>query len=94
MMEEAEAGGQRVALWSLSAVDWGPLGRAGRIGARLHAARVGDIILMHDGGRGINRPAETVQALPAFLRALQQGSLVPSRLSALGASVAAASAQK
>ena len=94
MIEEAEAGGQRVALWSLSAVDWGPLGRAARIDARLHAARVGDIILMHDGGRGINRPAETVQVLPGFLRALQQRSLVPSRLSALGESVAAASTQK
>lgn len=84
MIEEAEAGGQRVALWSLSAVDWGPLGRAAGIAARLRAARAGDIILMHDGGRGINRPAELVRVLPGFLESLLQRGLVPSRLSAVG----------
>jgi peptidoglycan/xylan/chitin deacetylase (PgdA/CDA1 family) len=83
MIEEAAASGQRVALWSLSAVDWGPLGRAAGIGVRLRAARAGDIILMHDGGRGINRPAELARVLPGFLESLLQRGLVPSRLSAV-----------
>jgi hypothetical protein len=29
--------------------------------------QAGDIVLMHDGGRGINRPEELVKVLPEFL---------------------------
>jgi len=82
MIEEAEDGGQQVALWSLSAVDWGPLGYASGIATRLRAVRPGDIVLMHDGGRGINRPEELARVLPGFLETLVQRRLVPSALSA------------
>ena len=81
MIEEAERGGQKLVLWDLSAVDWGPLGVAPAIARRLAATRAGDIILMHDGGRGINRPGELAEALPGFLAALGRRGLVPSRLS-------------
>lgn len=67
MLEEAERGGQIRVLWSRSAVDWGPLGEARGIARRLGAAQPGDIVLMHDGGYGINRPAELVKVLPGFL---------------------------
>lgn len=67
MIEEAESRGETLVLWSRSAVDWGPFGQARAIARRLGAARPGDIVLMHDGGRGINRPGELVEVLPAFL---------------------------
>jgi len=54
-------------LWNRSAVDWGPLGSARGIARRLRAVQAGDIVLMHDGGRGINRPEELVKVLPEFL---------------------------
>ncbi len=77
MVEEAAAGGQQLALWSLSAIDWGPLGRADGIARRLARARPGDVVLMHDGGRGINHPAQLAQVLPAFLDSLPQRGLKP-----------------
>ena len=80
MIEEAERGGQTLALWNHSAVDWGPLGSARRIAHRLSAAQAGDIVLMHDGGRGINRPEELVKVLPEFLSNLSRRGLVPSLL--------------
>lgn len=80
MIEEAERGGQTLALWNHSAVDWGPLGSARRIAHRLSAAQAGDIVLMHDGGRGINRPEELVKVLPQFLSDLRRRGLVPSLL--------------
>jgi peptidoglycan/xylan/chitin deacetylase (PgdA/CDA1 family) len=80
MTEAALEGGQQVALWSLSALDWGPLGYAAGIEQRLRRARAGDIILMHDGGRG-NRPAALERVLPGFLRAATECAL---RASALG----------
>jgi len=84
MIEEAERGGQTLALWNHSAVDWGPLGSARRIAHRLSAAQAGDIVLMHDGGRGINRPEELVKVLPEFLSNLSRRGLVPSLLPELG----------
>lgn len=80
MIEEAERGGQKLVLWDLSAVDWGPLGAAPAIARRLAATQAGDIILMHDGGRGINRPGELVEALPGFLADLSRRGLVPALL--------------
>lgn len=80
MIEEAERSGQTLVLWNRSAVDWGPLGSARGIARRLRAARAGDIVLMHDGGRGINRPEELVKALPEFLSNLSRLELVPSLL--------------
>jgi len=67
MIEEAECGGQALMLWNRSALDWGPLGSARGIARRLRAVQAGDIVLMHDGGRGINRPEELVKVLPQFL---------------------------
>lgn len=68
MLAAAEELGERAIGWDLSAVDWGPLGRSGGIARRLGRARAGDIVLMHDGGRGINHPDQLVRVLPAFLR--------------------------
>lgn len=72
MVDEARHGGQTLVLWDRSAVDWGPRGRASGISRRLHAAQDGDILLMHDGGRGINRPGELVKILPQFLAYLKR----------------------
>jgi peptidoglycan-N-acetylglucosamine deacetylase len=82
MIDEAEAGDQCIALWSLSAVDWGPLGRASAIAARLWKASAGDIILMHDGARSSNHPGELIRVLPDFLDALVQRRLRPTLLEA------------
>jgi peptidoglycan/xylan/chitin deacetylase (PgdA/CDA1 family) len=65
--------GQRIALWSLSALDWGPLGAPERIALRLARAAPGDIVLLHDGPRIHNRPAATLLALPAMLARAQRG---------------------
>lgn len=67
MIEQAQADGQSIVLWSLSALDWGPLGSPPRILRRLQRAVPGDIILMHDGGRGPNKPAHLTSVLPIFL---------------------------
>lgn len=77
MIEEAENGGQKLVLWNRSAVDWGLLGEASGIARRLSAVQAGDIVLMHDGGRGINRPDELVKVLPEFLSNLGRRGLVP-----------------
>ena len=77
MADEAQNGGQRVVLWSLSAIDWGPLGRVERIAARLDHVDAGDIVLMHDSRNRHNHPEETLRALPAFLGRLRGRGLVP-----------------
>jgi peptidoglycan-N-acetylglucosamine deacetylase len=77
MVEEAQLAGQGIVLWSLSAIDWGPLGRAARIAARLKAVAPGDIVLMHDGRRSRNRPDELVRVLPGFLADLRKRVLAP-----------------
>ena len=71
---------QRVALWSVSAVDWGPLATPERIRARLSALRAGDIVLMHDGPLRHNRPAHTLQVLPPLLAALTREGPIPAPL--------------
>ena len=81
MIEEADRGGQALVLWNRSAVDWGPLGSARGVARRLSAAMAGDIILMHDGGRGSNHPEEMVKVLPQFLSSISQRGIVPSLLS-------------
>jgi peptidoglycan/xylan/chitin deacetylase (PgdA/CDA1 family) len=79
-IEEARDSGQRVVLWNVSAIDWGPLGGAGRINARLDAVRAADIVLMHDGGWGINRPDQLTRVLPSFFDRLRRRSLTPASL--------------
>ncbi|HEX6572942.1 MAG TPA: polysaccharide deacetylase family protein [Steroidobacteraceae bacterium] len=80
LAEAAREEGQRVALWSVSAVDWGPLATPERIRARLSALRAGDIVLMHDGPLRHNRPAHTLQVLPPLLAALTREGPIPAPL--------------
>jgi peptidoglycan/xylan/chitin deacetylase (PgdA/CDA1 family) len=80
MAEEAQRAGQAVVLWSLSAVDWGPLGSARGIFRRLGKADSGDIVLMHDGGRGPNKPEHMTAVLPAFLDAMAHRRLAAGSL--------------
>ena len=49
--------------------------RDGAIAARLQKAAAGDIVLMHDGARGINRPDELARVLPAFLERIAREKL-------------------
>jgi peptidoglycan/xylan/chitin deacetylase (PgdA/CDA1 family) len=81
MVDEARAQGQTLVLWNLSAIDWGPMGGSHGIARRLRRAAAGDIVLMHDGNRGINRTAELAVTLPAFLVGLGQRGLRPALLS-------------
>jgi peptidoglycan-N-acetylglucosamine deacetylase len=81
MSDEAERQGERVVLWGVSAVDWGPLGAADRIEKRLNAVKGGDIVLMHDGRNQHNRPDQLLQILPLFLRRLADRGLRPALLS-------------
>jgi peptidoglycan/xylan/chitin deacetylase (PgdA/CDA1 family) len=74
MLEEAENASQTTVLWSLSAIDWGPLGGADKIADRLAKAAPGDIVLMHDGG-GRNKPEQLANVLPAFLDIMQHSGL-------------------
>lgn len=80
LVEAAREEGQRVALWSVSAIDWGPLATPGRIGSRLGSLRAGDIVLMHDGPLRHNRPDRTLQVLPGLLAALTRDGPVPAPL--------------
>ena len=80
MVEEARELGQELVLWHRSAVDWGLLGRARWIRRRLARVTAGDIVLMHDGARGSNRPAELIGQLPWFLQDLDSRRLEPSLL--------------
>ena len=80
MVDEAAAQGQTLVLWNLSAIDWGPLGGSRAIARRLRRAAAGDIVLMHDGNRGINRTAELAASLPGFLTGLGQRALRPALL--------------
>ena len=80
LVEAARDEGQRVALWSVSAVDWGPFATPARIRSRLADLRGGDIVLMHDGPLRHNRPDCTLGVLPATLAALPQRGLAPAPL--------------
>lgn len=75
MSDEAQRCGERVVLWDVSAVDWGPLGAAEGIEKRLGAVKRGDIVLMHDGRNQHNRPDQLLQILPLFLRKLDDHGL-------------------
>ncbi|MEX0731230.1 MAG: polysaccharide deacetylase family protein [Aquisalimonadaceae bacterium] len=80
MAEEARRSGHTIVLWTLSAVDWGPLGRSRGIARRLARMQAGDIVLMHDHGWGINRPRQLVSVLPHQLRILTMQGLRSVRL--------------
>lgn len=83
MLEEASASDQTAVLWSLSAIDWGPLGRADEIAERLAQVKSGDIVLMHDGRNRHNNPNELLSVLPSFLAQLQARQLAPAVLSSI-----------
>jgi peptidoglycan/xylan/chitin deacetylase (PgdA/CDA1 family) len=68
----AHAWQQRVALWSRSAIDWGPFGTTDQVARRLGCVRCGDIVLLHDGPWLQNRPAATLGALPSLLARMQR----------------------
>lgn len=82
MTDAAVACGETPVGWHLSAVDWGPLGTAPRIAARLRRVRAGDIVLMHDARNRHNRPDELLRVLPAFLEDLSHRRLNPVALPA------------
>jgi peptidoglycan/xylan/chitin deacetylase (PgdA/CDA1 family) len=75
MSEEAQRQGERVVMWDLSAVDWGPLGARAQIERRLACVRANHIVLMHDGRNRRNRPDQLLQALPSVLDGLLQRQL-------------------
>lgn len=79
-LDQAESLGQTTILWDVSAIDWGPRGQAEGIRARLGTVGAGDIVLMHDGSRGINHPEETLKVLPEFLARLAGEGLVASAI--------------
>jgi peptidoglycan-N-acetylglucosamine deacetylase len=72
MLEAAAAEGQRVVLWSRSAIDWGPFGAAPAILRRLRRVRGGDIVLMHDALNKRNKPDASVLALETALPELRR----------------------
>lgn len=80
MIEEAQQDGQAIVLWSLSAVDWGPLGSGPEISRRLRKAVPGDIVLLHDGRRGPNKPEHMTAVLPDFLDAMARWRLTAGSL--------------
>lgn len=75
MSDEAQRCGERVVLWDVSAIDWGPMGSADHIEKRLDGVKGGDIVLMHDGRNQHNRPDQLIQILPLFLRKLSDRGL-------------------
>lgn len=77
MSDEAHLCGATAVAWDLSAIDWGPLGTAQRIAARLQRLISGDIVLMHDGRNRYNRPDELLRVLPGFLDELQRRQIRP-----------------
>lgn len=80
MVEAAAGEGQALVMWDVSAIDWGPLGRAAGIASRLARTRAGDIVLMHDAPRGINRTGELAAVLPGFLAGMRRRGLAAARL--------------
>jgi peptidoglycan-N-acetylglucosamine deacetylase len=75
MTDEARRQGEHVVLWNVSAIDWGVLGTATRIGRRLSQTGANDVVLMHDGRNRHNRPDQLLEALPGFLLELQRRDL-------------------
>ncbi len=68
--------GHHIVLWTLSALDWVPLGAYGIIIRVMMFLRSGCIILLHDGGsltgrEGANRN-RTVAALPAVIKLIKK----------------------
>ncbi len=75
MRQAAAEEGQRIVLWSRSAVDWGPWATSSSVSRRLMASTAGDIVLMHDGRNRHNHPELGLQALPDFFSYLTRQHL-------------------
>ncbi|HEX7011546.1 MAG TPA: polysaccharide deacetylase family protein [Steroidobacteraceae bacterium] len=75
MVDEAHKLGEHIVLWNVSAIDFGPLGSAKRIGQRLASVSANDIVLMHDGRNRHNRPDQLLEVLPGFLAHLRERGL-------------------
>jgi peptidoglycan/xylan/chitin deacetylase (PgdA/CDA1 family) len=80
LAEAALDEGHLIALWSVSAVDWGPLASPRRIMSRLRGVAPGDIVLLHDGPLRLNHPEYTVRVLPALLSILARCGPAPAVL--------------
>jgi peptidoglycan/xylan/chitin deacetylase (PgdA/CDA1 family) len=80
IVDAAGENGQRIALWTVSAVDWGPFASPRRILARLVTVGAGDIALMHDGPMHRNQPVCTLQVLPRLLAHFAHRNLEPAPL--------------
>jgi peptidoglycan-N-acetylglucosamine deacetylase len=80
VLDAAREEGQLIALWSVSAVDWGPLASPHQILNRLRLVRTGDIVLLHDGPLRHNRPDNTVRILPVLLALLANNGPTPAAL--------------
>jgi peptidoglycan/xylan/chitin deacetylase (PgdA/CDA1 family) len=73
VLEEAQAEGQRVVLWSVDPRDWDDDATAKQIARRvLGAVRPGSIVLMHDGG---GDQSATTRALPRIVRGIRRKGL-------------------
>jgi peptidoglycan-N-acetylglucosamine deacetylase len=83
MADEAQRLGERVVVWDVSAIDWGPMGAAPRIEERLEGVRDGQIVLMHDGRNRHNRPDQLLQALPCLFRRMREAGLSSAVLGAV-----------
>lgn len=63
--------GESIALWSRSAVDWGPLASRAAVARRLEGVGAGEVVLLHDGPLRHNHPGCTLAALPGVLETLK-----------------------
>lgn len=72
MIDQAHKEGMTTVLWNHSIVDWGWWGTESGIDRRLKKIAAGDIVLMHDGRPGHNRPEIIVRQLPGVLDRLKQ----------------------
>lgn len=82
MSREARHNGELPVLWTRTALDWGHLGTANAISRRLDKIQRGDIVLMHDAARTLNRPEQLLRVLPSHLASWKQRGLIAASLEA------------
>ena len=80
MVEEAKRCGQRVVLWDLSAIDWGPFAKPDSVERRLGRARATDVVLLHDARNRRNHPEVIAAILPRLLQSFAAQGLVAATL--------------
>jgi peptidoglycan/xylan/chitin deacetylase (PgdA/CDA1 family) len=73
VLKEAHRLNQKIILWSISGHDWGKKTNFKTIYNRIiNNLHNGGIILFHDALSKMNRPMETLQALPSIIHHIQQ----------------------